>query len=335
MRRGTALAFRGYPRSLTASLRGRLRWGSSGSEAPAGRSTTTGSDVLETRDADVRPAASTPPRRYAGTSTASLLAPELVCIAGIAEGCGRSACRCRAVGHGLRGQRSQATEWCRASDRGFDLRVLGVSSAPAHWECDVVLVDGGTVHVRPITPEDADALVAFHSRLSDETVYFRFFSPMPALSQKQVERFTNVDHDRRVALVAELADRLVGIARYERLPGTDSAEVAFVVADAHQGRGIGTALLEHLASAARERGITRFVAETLTENAPMLDVFRSAGFDEHARFDGGVAHVGGRRPRRQNGTLGPTGGADVGSKMVVDRGEVSRTPLRLQVRTLR
>jgi len=159
------------------------------------------------------------------------------------------------------------------------------AQAPPHWEADVVLVDGGTMHVRPIGPADADRLVAFHEGLSPQTVYLRFFSAKPRLSTDQVEHFTHVDHHDRVALVAELGDRLIGVARYDRLAGTDSAEVAFVVTDEHQGRGIGTVLLEHLASAARECGITRFVAQTMPGNRHMLDVFRTAGFEESARFD--------------------------------------------------
>jgi acetyl coenzyme A synthetase (ADP forming)-like protein len=164
-------------------------------------------------------------------------------------------------------------------------------AAPAQWESDVVLLDGGTVHVRPIQPDDGPALVAFHAGLSEDSVYSRFFSAKPRLSAAEVEHFTHVDHDARVALVAELGDRIVGVARYDRTTQEREAEVAFVVADEHQGRGIATLLLEHLASAARERGITRFVAETLAGNRRMLEVFRSAGFDEVARYEGGVVHV--------------------------------------------
>lgn len=155
----------------------------------------------------------------------------------------------------------------------------------------MLLADGGTVHVRPISPDDADRLVEFHAGLSQQTVYFRFFTAKPTLSPRQVEHYTHVDHHDRVALVAELGERLVAVARYDRKRGTDSAEVAFVVSDEHQGRGIGTALLEHLAAAARERGITRFVATTLPDNRQMLEVFRTAGFEERARMDGDVMHV--------------------------------------------
>jgi acetyl coenzyme A synthetase (ADP forming)-like protein len=155
-----------------------------------------------------------------------------------------------------------------------------------------VLLDGGTVHVRPIRPDDGSELVAFHGRLSRDTVYLRFFSAKPTLSADEVEHFTHVDHDARVALVAELDDRIVAVARYDRTKQECEAEVAFVVADDHQGRGIATVLLEHLAAAARERAITRFVAETLSGNRRMLDVFQAAGFDETARYDDGVVHVG-------------------------------------------
>jgi acetyl coenzyme A synthetase (ADP forming)-like protein len=168
---------------------------------------------------------------------------------------------------------------------------MSAVDAPAHWAGDVVLVDGGTAHVRPITPADGPGLVAFHERLSPDTVYSRFFSAKPTLSDAEVEHFTHVDYDSRVALVAELGDRLVGVARYDRLPGERTAEVAFVVADEHQGRGIGTVLLEHLAAAARERGINRFVAETLPGNRRMLEVFAAAGYEERTRHFDGVVQV--------------------------------------------
>ncbi|HET7309953.1 MAG TPA: hypothetical protein VFJ17_01365, partial [Mycobacteriales bacterium] len=79
---------------------------------------------------------------------------------------------------------------------------------PEHWEADVVANDGGTVHLRPIRPEDAEALVELHERLSEQTRYFRFFGPYPHLSQRDVERFTVVDHDKRVAIVATLGSDL-------------------------------------------------------------------------------------------------------------------------------
>jgi acyl-CoA synthetase (NDP forming)/RimJ/RimL family protein N-acetyltransferase len=163
-------------------------------------------------------------------------------------------------------------------------------SYPAHWEADVVLADGGTVHLRPICPEDADALTAMHARLSDQTRYFRFFGTYPTVRPRDLERFTNVDHDRRVAIVSTLGEDMIGVARYEGLDA-DSAEVAFVIEDAHQGRGLGPLMLEHLAAAARERGITRFDADVLPTNRRMLRVFLAAGYSTTRSFDGDAVHV--------------------------------------------
>ncbi|HEY5888853.1 MAG TPA: GNAT family N-acetyltransferase, partial [Acidimicrobiales bacterium] len=166
-----------------------------------------------------------------------------------------------------------------------------MGAAPPHWEADVVLIDGGTVHVRPIRDDDGERLRAFHAALSPETVYYRFFSAHPTLTDSEVEHFTHVDHHDRVALVATLGDEVVGVARYERLDVQDSAEAAFVITDEHQGRGLGALLLEHLAAAARERGITRFVATVLTSNKRMLQVFRDAGFEETARMESSAIEI--------------------------------------------
>ena len=162
---------------------------------------------------------------------------------------------------------------------------------PSRWEADVVLSDGGTVHVRPIVPDDAPLIEALHGRLSAETVYLRFFTPLPRLSPQLLERFVNLDYVDRMALVAVLGDDIVSVARYDRLPGTDEAEVAFVVDDVHQGRGLGSLLLEHLAAVAKDHGIARFVAETLPGNSRMLSVFHDAGFADERRFADGVIRV--------------------------------------------
>jgi acyl-CoA synthetase (NDP forming)/GNAT superfamily N-acetyltransferase len=161
---------------------------------------------------------------------------------------------------------------------------------PAHWEADVVLADGGTAHVRPIRPADADRLRAFYSRLSDESIYFRFFGPRPRLSDKEVERFTNVDYVSRVALIATIGTEMVAVIRYDRTaPG--EAEVAFLVEDAHQGRGVASVLLEHLAATARERGIERFVADVLPANMKMMGVLRQAGYTAQSQFADGVVRM--------------------------------------------
>jgi len=162
----------------------------------------------------------------------------------------------------------------------------------ARWEADVILSDGGTVHVRPIRPDDAPRIAALHNRLSKESRYLRFFSPMPNLAPGLLERFVNVDYVDRFALVALLGDDIVGVARYDTFPDDPSqAEVAFTVDDTHQGRGLGSVLLEHLAAVAQDRGLTRFVADTLPNNNKMLGVFRAAGFADERHFADGVVRV--------------------------------------------
>jgi acyl-CoA synthetase (NDP forming)/RimJ/RimL family protein N-acetyltransferase len=157
---------------------------------------------------------------------------------------------------------------------------------------DVLLSDGSTVQIRPIEPSDAEAIVAMHARFSDRTRYLRYFSPYPRIPARDLDRFVNVDHRDREAYVVAYGPELIAVGRYERLgPQAPDAEVAFVVADAHQGRGIGSVLLEHLAAAAEGAGISRFVAEVLPENGAMLRVFADAGYHVNRSYADGVVHL--------------------------------------------
>ncbi|MDN5858003.1 MAG: GNAT family N-acetyltransferase [Pseudonocardia sp.] len=169
---------------------------------------------------------------------------------------------------------------------------------PRHWEADVVASDGGIVHLRPIVPSDADGLLRFHASLSERTRYLRYFGPYPHVSARDLERFSTVDHHRRVGLICLLGDEIIAVGRYEGLPGPEgdataptAAEVAFVARDSHQGRGLGSILLEHLAAAARENGLCRFEAEVLMENRAMVRVFREAGYQVSRQFADGVLHL--------------------------------------------
>lgn len=162
---------------------------------------------------------------------------------------------------------------------------------PAELACDIVTRDGTTLHLRPIRPDDAPGLVEFHASLSQRSVYRRFFFVHPILSASEVERFTNVDYISRLALVVEDDGRLVAVGRYEGTPASPEAEVAFVVADAHQHHGIATILLEHLARAGLQRGITTFVASALAVNRDMLDVFNHSGFTLTTSIEEGVVNV--------------------------------------------
>lgn len=152
------------------------------------------------------------------------------------------------------------------------------SRYPNELERDVVSAGSVQYHVRPIRPNDDARLVAFHSHLSPHSAYLRFFTFHPVLSAAEVERFTCVDYENRLALVAEIDDQLVAVGRFDRHPGTNEAEVAFVVADDFQHHGIGSLLLDELADAARYRGIAKFLADTLEENHTRLGVFLHSGF---------------------------------------------------------
>nr|WP_168530592.1 bifunctional GNAT family N-acetyltransferase/acetate--CoA ligase family protein [Streptomyces sp. RPA4-2]QIY65020.1 GNAT family N-acetyltransferase [Streptomyces sp. RPA4-2] len=170
---------------------------------------------------------------------------------------------------------------------------------PSHWEADVVLRDGGTARVRPITVDDAERLVSFYEQVSDESKYYRFFAPYPRLSAKDVHRFTHHDFVDRVGLAATIGGEFIATVRYDRigaggLPASapaDEAEVAFLVQDAHQGRGVASALLEHIAAVARERDIRRFAAEVLPANTKMIKVFTDAGYQQKRHFEDGVVRL--------------------------------------------
>ncbi|MCR8674876.1 GNAT family N-acetyltransferase [Micrococcus sp. HG099] len=166
-----------------------------------------------------------------------------------------------------------------------------VRDYPSHWEADVVLRDGATARLRPITPEDAAELQRMHAGQSETSIYLRYFTYKSELSAKDLDRFTHVDHKDRVAFVITRGGRLLGVGRYDRYGDSDAAEVAFNISDAAQGRGLGSILMEHLAVAAREHGIRRFTAEVLPENRKMLSVFQESGFEVTRRFEDGVVAV--------------------------------------------
>jgi len=151
--------------------------------------------------------------------------------------------------------------------------------------------DGQVIRLRPIRSDDGERLAEFHEHLSTQSVYRRFFFVHPKLSTSEIERFTHVDYRDRLALVAVKEDRLLAVGRYERITGTTDAEVAFVVADEFQNHGIATLLLEHLATAALQHGITTFVAETLSENHEMIGVFMKSGFHVTTSTDYGTVNV--------------------------------------------
>jgi acetyl coenzyme A synthetase (ADP forming)-like protein len=158
----------------------------------------------------------------------------------------------------------------------------------SRYSSDIVLKNGSTLHLRPVAPEDAPALLDFVKRLSRESLYLRFFSASN-FDLAKAQYLTRVDYENQFALVGETRKGIVALGHFYRDPkAPDRAEVAFAVADALHGQGIGTSLLERLARIAREKGITTFVAETLPHNRRMIQVFLDSGFDVKQKVEEGV-----------------------------------------------
>ena len=150
------------------------------------------------------------------------------------------------------------------------------------------------VVIRPIRPEDRDLLAAAHARLSDETKRRRYLVPKPRLTSRELSYLTEVDGIDHVALIAQSADdgELLGVARFVRVPGDpETAEAAIVVADACQGQGLGRRLGQALSDAARERGVRRFSATMLSDNAAAHRLFASISRRLDSRHEGGVEEL--------------------------------------------
>ena len=147
---------------------------------------------------------------------------------------------------------------------------------PADLAREVTCRDGVRVRMRPIRPEDAPRLQALHGRLSRESIYQRFFGATPRLPTPWARFLAEVDYRGRLALVLERGSdadpELIGVGRYEPTTEPHTAEVAFVIEDQWQGKGLGTVLFTALLTAARDRGIRHFRADVLADNRRMLDL---------------------------------------------------------------
>jgi acyl-CoA synthetase (NDP forming)/RimJ/RimL family protein N-acetyltransferase len=154
------------------------------------------------------------------------------------------------------------------------------------YTSDVVLKDGRTIHLRPIRPDDLDAMLAMWQRLSPETIRMRFFAPRK-MTVEQMRHLVEVDGVWRFALVAVQHGDIVAVGRFDRLPDDPgTAEFAVTVQDDQHGRGLGTTLLRALMAPARDLGVARFHGDILTENRSMLKVMRESGFEPAIRSYG-------------------------------------------------
>lgn len=171
-----------------------------------------------------------------------------------------------------------------------------MSEYPQDFEFDALMKDGRPIHFRPIRPDDAQREKDFFEKVGAESSYFRFHRMKSDLSPEELRYFTSVDYDDRMAFIALFEEEMVGVGRYDVLsnPCEDChkvAEVAFLVRDDFQGRGIGSQLLQHLTVYARLKGITEFEAFVLTQNRAMLRVFRASGYKLTRALEEGVYRV--------------------------------------------
>ncbi len=159
---------------------------------------------------------------------------------------------------------------------------LAISPYPGQYERKAVIKDGTELLIRPIKPEDAPLLVEMFRTLSPTSIYFRFFRPLRSLSEEMLARFTQIDYDRDMALVAMQqhagGEKMLGVARLMSDPDVTEAEFSIVVSDPWQGKGVGAILLEDLIAIARERGMASLWGIVLPENTTMLALGRKVGF---------------------------------------------------------
>jgi acetyltransferase len=160
---------------------------------------------------------------------------------------------------------------------------LVISPYPSHYEARVLTRGGLDVFVRPVKPEDAPLLIELFNALSPTTIYYRFFSPLKALPPDMLARFTQIDYDRDVCLVALATggarERMLGVARFMSDPDVTKAEFAIVVGDPWQGKGVGAVLLEKCIDIARERSMRMIWGKVLPENTTMIGLGRKLGFN--------------------------------------------------------
>jgi predicted CoA-binding protein/GNAT superfamily N-acetyltransferase len=176
-------------------------------------------------------------------------------------------------------------------------------SAQADTSAYALLTDGTTIEIRPARPDDFDAVRDMYAKMSPQNLYRRFFGTDQLAAEQEARRTCRKPGPGRAALLAVLAGQVVGCGSYELVGGgSRSAEIAMAVADDMHSRGIGTLLLEHLVSLARGRGVRAFEAETLGDNAPMLQVFADAGLRAHRALADGVYEISFLLPTSEDDT---------------------------------
>jgi RimJ/RimL family protein N-acetyltransferase len=156
---------------------------------------------------------------------------------------------------------------------------------------NVALKDGTPVRIRPIRPEDEHSLVEIFNHSSPQTVYQRFFTALPELTPDMARHLSNVNTVNRLALVAETDAQPIGVARYEPTDEPDLVELAIVVVDEWQNRGLGRILVREILRAAERNGIRRFRADVLAENRRMLRLLAAEARILDRKTEAGVTSI--------------------------------------------
>jgi acyl-CoA hydrolase/RimJ/RimL family protein N-acetyltransferase len=168
-------------------------------------------------------------------------------------------------------------------------------SYPEELEHYDTLKDGTEIFFRPIKPTDEPAFAKMLYSLSEESVRTRYMTRTVAFPHKDIQQLTNIDYKKDLAIVGVVpgvsGEEIVAIAQYFLDPKTQAAEVAFLVQDEWQQKGMGTFLLEYVTKIARQRGVKRFYAKVLPNNKPMLAIFHNSGFKVNTEFDGDVYSI--------------------------------------------
>jgi RimJ/RimL family protein N-acetyltransferase len=171
---------------------------------------------------------------------------------------------------------------------------LSIMRKAADYSTKERLRDGRTIEIRALRPDDREDMLAAIGRTSPQSLRRRFFGPKRGFSETELAFFMNIDFDNHVALIAQIDEdgrpSIVGGGRYIVVEA-GRAEIAFVVVDAYQGQGIGSALMRHLSHLARDAGLKGLIAEVLPENTAMLKVFSKFGFRPGPNQEPGVVHL--------------------------------------------
>lgn len=169
---------------------------------------------------------------------------------------------------------------------------------PRSYRIEDTLRNGTPIVIRAIRPDDRERVRAAFGKLERETVYTRFFTYKDALTEKELKDATDADFDRTAALVVTVLENgeevAIGGGRYvayDAADGSRAAEVSFTIEEDYHGQGLASRLLAHLAAIARSKGVRRFEAEVLPQNAAMLKVFERSGLPMTKRRGDGVVHV--------------------------------------------